>query len=868
LSTSIFSVRSSATYGAVGDISFGITTIPTSNNTDVSITYESNNTNVATIHPTTGIITPVGFGTTTFTANQTAVTNKYVAASITSNQLSVARGTTTLSRVFMNSTITKTFGFDNSTFDISANSASSGAVTYYSSDTSCASIDINTGIVTLNAPGQTIITAKQAQSIKYNAPLDISSVLLVIRGTTSFTRVSFDISINKTYGDPSFNVIVSSASSGAKTYISSDASCATIDNSSGRVTIVSPGSTILTISQAETSQFYSPADISAVLIVDRNTPLLTRTSFPSTITKYYLDAAFSVQATSSNTQVNVSYASSVPSVATIDSSSGNVTILAVGTTTITASQTDNANYTVPTPLTLTLDVLRINTVLTGFPTDLSKNIIEIPFTITATSDSSGVITYESTNTSLATINSSTGLVSLKGVGTVTLLAKQAQSTIYNAPNNVSCILIISAAANALVGQVISPTQSFAGVDLSGASLAGATLSSVSFTGANLSGVNFTGAIITNTNFTGADITGANIDNITFSPLQKLQLLKNVNNREIGGVQIQDVSASDVIAMIPQDSPILSIPNVETLTFKVVIPQTATSPSATIENAEISNTSNAFYMPINESEYFKINNVKYYIDGTNVKNASTGSTVSVMATAGNFYKVFAGSLAGVALDLNTYTINNAGMGDILTSNFSPIYITDISRGIIIGASRYNYTNNSFRIPYSDWDFDTYEYDIDFEITTNYTPGDSPSWNSMFWCVNSDDASGSRYYNTYQDILSTGFEDSGVNNSAYVHNLRSNNKIIQHYCKMKIYKVSRNFTGSYSGQSPKLVLESTDISTALNAFTSTDVTNSWSGYSLNTYMNTTSYNNTTLDLYVDGSNWTTYSQCYYRLRRRLR
>jgi len=411
LSSSTFTVRSSATYGADGDISFGITTAPTSNNTDVSITYASNDTNVATINASTGVITPVGFGSVTFTANQVAVATKYEAASVTSNSLSVARGTTTLTRVSMNSSITKTFGVDSETFDISTNSLSVGAITYTSSEPSFATVNINTGTVTLVAAGTTILTAQQAQTAQYNAPADISSSLVVNRGTTSLTRVSFGPTISKTYGESAFSVSVSSASNGTKTYTSSDLSCATID-SNGLVTLVASGSTTLTISQAQSSQYEGPSDISAVLTVDRATTVLTRTTFPTTIAKTYGDTAFTLVVTSTNTDIPVEYTSGTPGVATVNSSTGQVTLVSSGTTTITASQPQTSRYYSPTSITTVLTVSRANVSLTGFPTSLSKNVTDEAFTITATSISSGTITYESGTTSVATIDSSSGLVTL------------------------------------------------------------------------------------------------------------------------------------------------------------------------------------------------------------------------------------------------------------------------------------------------------------------------------------------------------------------------------------------------------------------------------------------------------------------------
>jgi uncharacterized protein YjdB len=291
----------------------------------------------------------------------------------------------------MSSSISKTFGIDSTTFDVSANSASSGAITYYSSNPSCSTVNINTGTVTLVAAGETIITAQQAQTLQYNAPTDISSSLVVNRGTTSLSRVAFNPTIAKTYGDSPFSVSVSSASSGTKTYTSSDISCATVD-SNGLVTLVASGSTTVTISQAQSGQYNAPTDISSVLTVDRGIPVLTRSTFPTTLAKTYGDASFSLVVTSTNTDIPVEYTSGTPGVATVNLTTGQVTLVSGGSTTITASQPQTSRYYTPTSLTLVLDVSRGNVTLTGFPTNLSKNVTDMSFAITATSDSSGAIT--------------------------------------------------------------------------------------------------------------------------------------------------------------------------------------------------------------------------------------------------------------------------------------------------------------------------------------------------------------------------------------------------------------------------------------------------------------------------------------------
>jgi uncharacterized protein YjbI with pentapeptide repeats len=481
-----------------------------------------------------------------------------------------------------------------------------------------------------------------------------------------------------------------------------------VDSSSGLVTLVASGSSVITISQAQSGQYNAPADISAVLTVERGMPVLTRSTFPATLEKTYGDASFNLVVTSTNTDIPVSYTSSAPDVATVNSSTGVVTIISTGATTITASQTQTSRYYAPTSITSVINVSRGNVVLTGFPTDLSKNVIDLSFVITATSASIGAVTYQSSNTSIATINATTGLVTLKGPGTVSLTASQAQSVLYNAPTPVSCVLVVAAAGNALAGQVVSSTQSFAGVNLSGASLVGSNVSNVSFAGAVLSNVNLSGAVITNTNFTGADISGANITDVSFSSIQKLQLLKNTNNRSIDQIQIQDVSASDILSIVPQNSPILQLPNVADLSFKVIIPPTSTTVDAPIDNATITDAAPAFYMPISEGEYFKVNNVKYYISGDSIKNASTNTDVSVLTNGENYYRLFGGSVAGVALDLSTYTIQGATLRDILKVSTS--ITTSNHYQIVLTAQN---TIGSW-ISLGDIDLINYDYFLNFEV----------------------------------------------------------------------------------------------------------------------------------------------------------
>jgi len=293
----------------------------------------------------------------------------------------------------------------------------------------------------------------------------------------------------------------------------------------------------------------------------------------------------------------------------------------------------------------------------------TKNVTDPPFAVIASSASSGAVTYSSSNTAVATVGASTGLVTLKSAGTVTITASQVASANYQAPANTTYTIVIATAGTVLQGQTVSPSASFASVDLSGASLVGTTVSGVSFSGANLRNVNFSGAVITNTNFSNANISGAtNLP--VFSTVQKLQLLKNINNVEIGAVQVAaPVSGSDINSLLTTP-----ISEVAEATFTVKAPATvdASANKIVTVSAEDISGGKSIYIPINASETVKINNTVYSFNGTNLLD-SNGTVINYALISGVPFKIYAGSVVALNIQdaLNKINILGDGLYNILT-----------------------------------------------------------------------------------------------------------------------------------------------------------------------------------------------------------
>jgi len=133
----------------------------------------------------------------------------------------------------------------------------------------------------------------------------------------------------------------------------------------------------------------------------------------------YSNDTITLNATSSS-NLPISYTSSNPNVATVFDNF--VTIVGVGTTTITASQNGNAFYTAATPVSQSLTIIQATQTIT-FNALASKVLGDAPFILTATGGASGnAITYVSSNPAVATVSGNS--ITIVGVGNTNITASQ------------------------------------------------------------------------------------------------------------------------------------------------------------------------------------------------------------------------------------------------------------------------------------------------------------------------------------------------------------------------------------------------------------------------------------------------------------
>lgn len=448
--------------------------------------------------------------------------------------------------------------------------------------------------------------------------------------------------VSKTYGDENFIVSATNISSGAITYESDNPSVAGVINAStGVISVGTVGTAIITANRAQTAQ-YTSVPVSWTVQVARITTTL---SGLSNLTRNVTVAPFAVTATSASDGA-VTYALQDPSstVLTIHPTSGIIRLLSPGSAVIVASQAQGTLYEAPASITATITVSGVGNELQGA-------------TLTSTANFSNV-KLNGGNLNNVNINNSnfTG-VDLSG-------ATLTSASITGATFTGASLVRVDLTGATLISTV------FANVDLSGGILVDVDASGSSFANATLRNVNLAGANVTNVNFTNTNIKGANITDVSFSPLQKIQLLKNSDNRDITAIAISSVSGSTVLAAISESSPLRSITNLDlasVASVAVIIPQTATLPTTPITNAVIDvETYDKFYLPINEDEYFKINDVTYYSSSNVIRNYATNEIVDIITYGGKPIWLFVGSIFGLVLQPNTM---NTSASFVVPSNKS-------------------------------------------------------------------------------------------------------------------------------------------------------------------------------------------------------
>ena len=386
-------------YASVAPFSIA-SNIPTSSNTNAPVVV-SVKSGPATI--TNNIVTLTGNGVITLLANQAAVPN-YLAATPVSVSFSVNLNQQNLSGPI---SVSDTY-YGVPPITVSLPTASSGQPVTLSVVSGPATVKSNK--VTLTGVGTVTLAATQAGTKIYGP----------VQTTTSFnvsqspqTIAAFSYIAPKSYGAPAFKVTSPTATSGLPVTLSVVSGPATI--SGNTITINGVGPVTLAADQSGNANYAPAAQVISNFMVNPANQTIT---FKALSPQSYGNQPFSLTGTASS-GLPVSYTNYNTNVASI--SGGVVTILGAGTTTITATQNGNSNWSMATNVVQTLVVNPVKQVITSsIPSSISKSGGAI--SLMATASSGQPVTY----------SKKSGPFTLSGSNNATLTATNTGSAVFYA----------------------------------------------------------------------------------------------------------------------------------------------------------------------------------------------------------------------------------------------------------------------------------------------------------------------------------------------------------------------------------------------------------------------------------------------------
>jgi len=271
-------------------------------------------------------------------------------------------------------------------------------------------------------------------------------------GGTTNPGLTFVTIPTQTYGAAPFTVSATSASSAAITYTVVSGP-ATISGST--VTITGTGTVGLSATQPA-SMTYSAGTAVTSFVVTPATPMLTFATIPA---QTYGNAPFTVSASSASAGAIAYAATSGPAVVVGNS----VTLTGAGTVVVTATQAAATNYNAATA-SVNIPVA-LGTPSLSFAPIETQVVGNVPFTVKASSASTGAVTYAVTS-GPATISGNT--VTLTGAGTVALGASQAATSNFSSATASTSFTTVT--AGTIAGTSLSGTVQAGGLPVIGASV--------------------------------------------------------------------------------------------------------------------------------------------------------------------------------------------------------------------------------------------------------------------------------------------------------------------------------------------------------------------------------------------------------------
>ncbi|MFM9085251.1 MAG: LamG-like jellyroll fold domain-containing protein, partial [Acidimicrobiia bacterium] len=332
------------------------------------------------------------------------------------------------------------------TFTVTASASSGLAVTLTSNTTGVCSVSGST--VTPLAVGTCTLTASQAGNGSYNAASNVSQSFSIIKADQTLT---FAALADRAYSATPFTVSASATSGLTATFSSTTTSVCTLSGTS--VTMVSSGTCTIRAAQGGDTVWNAATSIDRSFVVSKASQTITfvaPTARAFSTTPFSVSATSNVSGTSTATGLSVAFASRTIGVCTVSGTS--VTMVSVGTCTLTASQDGDSRFLAAVSVEQSFAVQKASQTIT-FTGPSAQTYGVGTVALSATSDSGLTVAFSSSTTGVCTVSGSTATV--LAAGTCTLVASQAGDAYYLAATSVTRSFTVAAKTLSISGTSIA-----------------------------------------------------------------------------------------------------------------------------------------------------------------------------------------------------------------------------------------------------------------------------------------------------------------------------------------------------------------------------------------------------------------------------
>jgi len=295
-------------------------------------------------------------------------------------------------------------------FTVSATTSSGLAVSFAS--TTPAVCTVSGATVTLVAVGTCTVQATQAGNTTYAAAPPVNQSFQAQAAQT----ITFGALSNQSFSTAPFTVSATASSGLAVSFASTTPAVCTV--SGAIVTLAAVGTCTIQATQAGNANYAAAPPVNQSFQVTQGSQTITYAA-PS---NQPFGAALTVSATASS-GLTVSFNSLTTKVCTVSGTT--VTLVALGTCTIQATQAGNTNYAAAPPVNQSFQVTQGSQTIT-FAALSNQPFGSPPFTVSATASSGLTVSFNSQTTKVCTVSGTT--VTLVAIGTCTVQAKQAGSS--------------------------------------------------------------------------------------------------------------------------------------------------------------------------------------------------------------------------------------------------------------------------------------------------------------------------------------------------------------------------------------------------------------------------------------------------------